>query len=80
MNKITRTNLALVATCKCGGVVAATMLYGGVDISKEFMSTVAEIYNDRGKIEIVNTAIIPVILSGCVCKKINTNLKSKIHE
>ena len=32
--QITRTKLAMTVTCKCGGVVAATMLYGGVEIDQ----------------------------------------------
>jgi hypothetical protein len=66
--KITRTKLAITVTCKCGRVVAATMLYGGVEIDAEFMDTVAEISNKGGKIEIVNTDETPIKLSGCKCE------------
>ena len=45
----------MTVTCKCGGVVAVTMLYGGVEIDAEFMDTVAQVSNEGGKIEIVNT-------------------------
>ena len=30
--EITRTKLSMTVTCKCGSVIAATMLYGGVEI------------------------------------------------
>lgn len=66
--KITRTKLAITVTCKCGAVVAATMLYGGVEIDAEFMDTVAQVSNAGGKIEIVNTDETPIKLSGCKCE------------
>ena len=66
--EITRTKLAMTVTCKCGGVVAATMLYGGVEIDAEFMDAVAQVSNEGGKIEIVNTDETPVKLSGCKCE------------
>ena len=65
---IIRTNLAMVAYCKCGGVIAATSLYGGVSIDGEFMNTVAETANDGGEIKIVNTKETPVSLTGCKCE------------
>ena len=57
----------MTVTCKCGGCIAATMIYGGVEIDAEFMDTVAKIANDGGKIEIVNTDETPVRLSKCMC-------------
>lgn len=66
--KIIKTKLAMTVTCKCGGVVAATMLYGGVEIDVDFMDTVAEIANNDGKIEILNSDETPVFISGCICK------------
>ena len=66
--KITRTKLAITVTGKCGGVVAATMLYGGVEIDAEFMDTVAQVSNAGGKIEIVNTDEKPIKLSLCKCE------------
>jgi len=65
--KITRTQIAMTVTCKCGGCIAATMLYGGVEIDAEFMDTVARCANSGGKIEIINTTETPVKLGGCVC-------------
>lgn len=67
---ITKTNLAMTVTCKCGGMVAATMLFGGVEIDAEFMDTVANIANVGGKIEIINTENNPATLSGCTCENI----------
>ena len=69
--KITRTELAMTVTCKCGGVVAATLLCGGVKIDKEFMGTVAMVANNGGKIEIVNTDETPIKLSRCKCHSMN---------
>lgn len=65
--KIIRTSLALRVKCKCGKVIAATMLYGGIEIDSEFMDTIAETANDDGKIEIIDTNIESVKLSGCKC-------------
>jgi hypothetical protein len=65
--EIIRTKLAMTVTCKCGGIVACTMIYGGVEIDADFTHTVAENANYGGKIEIVNTAETPIKLSGCKC-------------
>lgn len=67
--KITRTKLALTATCKCGSIVASSLIIGGIEIDAEFMDTVAEIANDGGIIEIVNTDIRPIKMDLCKCKK-----------
>lgn len=64
---IIKTNLALKVTCKCGGVVAATMIYGGDTIDEEFTSTIAETHNKGGKIELVNTDNEKITLGGCCC-------------
>ena len=64
---IIKTNLCLVVKCKCGGTVAATMIYGGVEIDADFTSTVAEVYNRGGNVELVNTDKVNVTLSGCGC-------------
>lgn len=65
--EIIKTNLALTVTCTCGGVVAATMIYGNVGIDAEFTETIAQTHNKGGKIELVNTDITKVTLSGCKC-------------
>lgn len=65
--EIIKTNLAMTVTCKCGGCIAAAMIYGGVEIDAEFMDTVAESHNDGGKIELINTDETPVKLDGCKC-------------
>lgn len=67
---ITKTDLALVVKCKCGGTVAATMLYGGVSIDEEFADTIAENYNNGGLIELVKTSEVKVTLDGCRCQSI----------
>lgn len=64
---ITKTDLALVIKCKCGGTVAASMIYGGVSIDEEFTDTIAKVYNEGGKIELVSTKEVGVTLSGCRC-------------
>jgi hypothetical protein len=64
---ITKTDLALVVKCKCGGTVAATMVYGGVSIDEEFTDTIATVYNEGGKIELVCTKDVGVTLDGCRC-------------
>lgn len=65
--EITRTEIAMKVTCKCGGCIAATMIYGGIEIDAEFMDTVAKYANDGGKVEIINTTKDPVKLDGCLC-------------
>ena len=65
--EITRTKLSMTVTCKCGSVIAATMLYGGVEIDSEFMDLVAKTANDGGTIQIVNTSDTKVVLSECKC-------------
>ena len=57
----------MTVTCKCGSVIAATMLYGGVEIDSEFMDLVAKTANDGGTIQIVNTNDTKVVLSECKC-------------
>lgn len=66
--KLIRTNLAITVKCKCGGIVAATMIYGGDTINEDFTTTMAETYNDGGKLEFVNTDETPVKLGGCSCE------------
>ncbi len=65
--EIIKTNLALTVKCKCGKVIATTMIYGGDRIDEEFTTTIAETYNAGGKIELVNTDETPVQLAGCKC-------------
>lgn len=69
LNEMTlvKTNLCLTVKCKCGNVVAATMIYGGDTIDKEFTMTIAEMHNKGGKIELVNTDETKVQLNGCDC-------------
>lgn len=66
--KITKTKYALVVACKCGGIVAATMLYGGVDIDTEFTDTIAKVVGRGGEPKIVNTEEQSVTLKGCSCE------------
>lgn len=66
--EILRTNLAMTVKCKCGSLIASTMLYGGISIDEDFMSLVAETVNDGGVISIVDTSINPVTMSLCKCK------------
>ncbi len=66
--EIIKTNLSLVVRCKCGGVIAATMLYGGIDIDEGFMTTLAETHNEGGKIELRDADKEKVFLSGCKCE------------
>ena len=67
--KITKTKLAIKVSCKCGSCVAATMIYGGVEIDAEFMDTVAKYANNDGKIELVDTDKYLIKLSSCTCNK-----------
>lgn len=69
MSKIIKTDLCLTVTCKCGSCVAATLLYGGVDIDSDFIDTIAKIYLDGGKIELIKTSEKKVSLAECICKK-----------
>jgi hypothetical protein len=62
-----KTNLCLTVKCKCGNVVAATMIYGGDTIDEEFTMTIAEMHNEGGKIELVNTHETKVRICGCRC-------------
>ena len=62
-----KTNLCLTVKCKCGNIVAATMMYGGDVIDEEFTTTIAETHNNGGKIEFVNTDETKVKLGGCSC-------------
>ncbi len=64
---LVKTNLCLTVKCKCGKVVAATMIYGGDTIDEEFTMTIAEMHNKGGKIELVNTDETKVQLQGCSC-------------
>ena len=64
---LVKTNLALTVKCKCGNVVAATMIYVGDTIDEDFTMTIAETHNKGGKIELVNTDETPVKLHGCSC-------------
>ena len=68
-NKIIRTPLALIAKCKCGSVVAASLIYGGVSLDEDFMSTVAETHNNGGEVTVVNTNDTKVTLCGCKCEQ-----------
>lgn len=68
--KITKIPLCLTVKCKCGEIVAASLLWGGISIDEEFTDTIAEIYNNGGKIEIINTEKESVSLGGCKCKLI----------
>lgn len=63
-----KTNLCLTIKCKCGACVAATMIYGGMSIDEDFTETIASVYNDGGKIQLVNTDESPVKMSECKCK------------
>lgn len=65
--KITKTKLAMAVHCKCGSMIAATMLYGGIEIDAEFMDTVAEVANDGGKIEVYNTTEKKLTFDTCKC-------------
>ena len=65
-----KTSLALRVTCKCGGVVAASLIYGGDCIDEEFTTTIAENYHEGGKTEIIDTDNESVKLDGCKCKKL----------
>ena len=67
MATLVKTNLAIKVSCKCGNVIAATMIIGGDTIDEEFTHTMAEFYNDGGKIEIVNTDQEQLTLRGCDC-------------
>lgn len=62
-----KTNLALTVKCKCGNVIAATMIYGGDTIDEDFTMTIAETHNKGGKVELVNTDETKVVFSGCSC-------------
>ena len=62
---VTKTDLALVVKCKCGGTVAATIIYGGVSIDEEFTDTIAKFHNKGGKIDLVSTKEVRVTLDGC---------------
>ena len=64
---LVKTNLALTVKCKCGNVIAATMIYGGDTIDEDFTMTIAETHNKGGKVELVNTDEINVNLKGCGC-------------
>lgn len=61
------TNMAIVVKCKCGGIVAATLIMGGVKIGKGFTRTMAEVHNAGGELLFVNTDETKVKLSGCQC-------------
>ena len=63
-----KTNLAITVTCKCNSIVAATMIYGGMNIEEDFTETMAEVYNRGGKLEFINADETPVKLSSCSCK------------
>ncbi|XRE42230.1 hypothetical protein ACIVBQ_000434 [Tenacibaculum discolor] len=67
--KLIKTSLALRVTCKCGGVVAASLIYGGDAIDEDFTATIAEIHHKGGKTEIIDTDKESVKLDGCKCKK-----------
>jgi hypothetical protein len=67
MSKITKTDLALVVKCKCGGTIAATLIYGGVSIDEDFTDTISEAHNAGGKIELVSTMEYKITLDGCRC-------------
>ncbi len=54
--KITKTNLAMRITCKCG-----------IELDAEFMDTIAETHNNGGKIELINTDEEAIRLSKCTC-------------
>lgn len=64
---ITKTPLCLTVTCKCGGVVAATMLYGGDTIDEDFTNTIADVFLRGGKVEVVDTRTEKITLGGCEC-------------
>jgi len=68
--EITKTNLALTVNCKCGSCIAATMLWGGIDIDEDFMDTLATYANNGGTIELVDTRIKPVRMHGCTCNNL----------
>ena len=69
--KITKIPLCLTVKCKCGSVIAAALLYGGLSIDEEFTDTIAETFNEGGKIEIINTDKESVTLQTCKCEKSN---------
>ncbi len=64
---ITKTDIAIVVKCKCGGTIAASLLYGGISIDEEFMDTLAVTYNNGGAVEITNVQKTKVTLGGCEC-------------
>lgn len=65
---IKKTSFAIKVTCKCGGCIACTMIYGGISIDEEFTDIMAEAIINGGGIEIVNTKQSAIILDGCKCK------------
>jgi hypothetical protein len=65
--EIQRTNLAMVAKCKCGAVLVATMLHGGVAIEADIMDDIATTYLAGGTVEIINADIAHIVMGGCSC-------------
>lgn len=66
--KIKKTSYAIKVTCKCGGCIACTLIYGGIAIDEEFTDTMADAIIDGGSIEIVDTSKNPIFMDGCKCK------------
>lgn len=68
MATLVRTNLAITVSCKCGNIVAATLIIGGDTIDESFTDTMATVYNSGGEIKIINTDQETVTLGGCSCQ------------
>lgn len=62
-----KTNKALVAQCKCGATLAATIIYGGDPIDEDITLTFAKVDMNGGKIEIIDTDKRFVKLGRCTC-------------
>lgn len=61
------TPFALVATCKCGNIVAAHMIIGGSKVGGRFTKTIERNYLKGGAVNIVDTRKQDVTIQGCNC-------------
>ena len=62
------TQLALIAKCKCGSIVAAAMINGGQDINGDFTNTLAKIKNQGGSVEIQDCNKQELKVYRCACR------------
>ena len=62
-----KTSLAIRAKCKCGNVVAASIIYGGDTIDSDFTTTIAEVYNSGGSVDVIDTEEESISFGECNC-------------